>query len=287
MTILSSPSQMPNPGLLKVSGPDAEKLLEGQITCHVAKITPQQGSLAAHCNPQGRIISLFYLFFLENNYYLLMPQNMLPAAMTALQKFAVFYKVTLSNASHEMACISYTDRTAIKRPMEKLATLRVAPHCARYLALGHPSLIETLHPDMDTLSAWNDRQLSDGIPSIYPETSEKFLPHELNLEHLGALSFEKGCFTGQEIIARMQYRGKLKKRLYQAWLTTNKPPQRGADIFNEDHQQMHVCGTLVDAACLHDSNYRLLIILNDAAASRPLFLDPEQQTTLIISGESP
>jgi folate-binding Fe-S cluster repair protein YgfZ len=86
-----------NQGTLKISGPDAKTLLQGQLTYDVEKITPTHSSLSAFCNPQGRVISLFTLSIIENDYYLTMPADLIPITINKLQKYAIFYKVTLTD----------------------------------------------------------------------------------------------------------------------------------------------------------------------------------------------
>lgn len=219
-------------GFLCVSGPDAKKLLQGQFTCDLDDVTEAQSQLGAHCNPQGRVISLFRLFLLNNHYYLQMPRELIPIAMNALKKYAVFFKVTLIDASDQPILLTHH----IKNP--------------------------------DILL---------GIPAIYPETSGKYLPHELNLPNLNAVSFKKGCYTGQEIIARMHYRGKLKTHLYQATAYSEEIPTRGSDIYRENKP----CGNVVDYYSLGSAHYHLLVIASEQdKEAGMLFLDPEQKNIL-------
>lgn len=216
-----------NLGLICVAGPDAKKLLQGQLTCDLEKVTEAQPQLSAHCNPQGRVISLFHLFLSQDHFYLQMPRELIPIAMKALKKYAVFFKVTLTDVSEQHPLFT----------CEKNAS----------------------------------------APTIYPETSEKFLPHELNLQNLNAISFNKGCYTGQEIIARMQYRGKLKTHLYQATVNSETTPERGADIYREKEP----CGTLVDYDQIDSTTYHLLLITTEQHKnSGVLFLDPKQKNRL-------
>ncbi|TAK77501.1 MAG: folate-binding protein [Gammaproteobacteria bacterium] len=195
-------------GLLKVSGTDAKKLLQGQLTCDVEKASSTECLMGAHCNPQGRVIFLFYLFLLQDAYYLAMPHQMVAIALAALKKYAIFYKVALSDASDQLrviGCINDTSRS-------------------RMLSETPPS------PSLASFEEWKQLQINNKTPAIYPETSGKFLPHELNLHQLNAIDFEKGCYTGQEIIARMHYRGKLKNHLYLANITSPSPPTLGSDV---------------------------------------------------------
>lgn len=214
-------------GLLRVSSQDAKKFLQGQLTCDLDNMTVPQ--LGAHCNPQGRVISLFYISKHQDGYDLQMPRESIPLAIKALQKYAVFFKATLTDASDES--IQFDSYELIKK-------------C---------------------------------IPSIYPETSEKFLPHDLNLPALGAISFNKGCYTGQEIIARMHYRGKPKNHLYRARVNTHLPLVRGHDIFSGDK----IAGTLVDYCKISDNRYDLLVITQETQMKNTvLFIDPENKNNL-------
>ncbi len=154
--------------ILRISGPDAQTFLQGQLTCDVQAITDTTCHLGAHCNRQGRMISLFNLFLHQDQYYLIMPARMLLITQHALKKYAPFFKVA-------MEVVLATD---IPTP-----------------PLPYPTM-----------------------PNLHPATSAKFLPHEFGLQQTHAISFTKGCYTGQEIIARMQYRGALKTHLYQTTL---------------------------------------------------------------------
>jgi folate-binding protein YgfZ len=222
---------MPQPlshlGLLKVTGKDAHKLLQGQLTCNLDDIG-KTGLLGAHCNPQGRVLSLFRITAADDSYYLEMPAELLPIALQALKKYAVFYKVELSDASTELeqSALSFND--------------------------------------------WKTSNIEAGIPAIYASTTGKLLPHEINLPDLNAVSFNKGCFTGQEIIARMHYRGQLKKRMYRARVSSKALPQPGADIYAAEGP----AGTIVDSCQEADGSYQLLVVANQQ--NQQLFLDPDK-----------
>jgi len=178
-------------GLLKVSGKDAEKFLQGQLTCNIPDAMKEPFLIGAHCNREGRVLSLFFLYAIHSDFYLLMPKEMVDITLNALKKYVVFFKVQLTNVS-DLLCL--TDK---KYQLNK-----------------------------------NDF-IENNIPIIYPETSGKFLPHDINLHHLGGIHFDKGCYTGQEIIARMHYRGKLKTHLHKVTIQTNTALKPG-DIVHKD-----------------------------------------------------
>src|SRR3990167_4341906 len=220
-------------GLLKITGTDAKKFLQGQLTCNLEEVTSSQSRVGAHCNPQGRIISLFRIFLYSENYYLQMPRELIPIAMKALQKYAVFFKITLSDASHELyqigyegAIDSYPHKTDEQYTSDTHILIKLPYALPRYLKISRAN--EKIFTD--TISKWKKQDILQQIPAIYPETSEKFLPHELNLPALNAVSFNKGCYTGQEIIARLHYRGKLKTELQHLTLELPREPIPGQEL---------------------------------------------------------
>lgn len=222
-------TSLANAGLLKISGIDAKKFLQGQLTCHLDEVIDTKARLAAHCNPQGRIISLFHIFRQNDDYYLLMRREMIPIAMAALKKYAVFYKVTL------------IEESLGKTPIPTITT---------------PS-----------------------FPAIYPETSGKFLPHELNLHLFNAISFDKGCYTGQEIIARMHYRGKLKTHLYQATVVSQLKPKPGTDVYYQTDGTILEGGTIIDSSAeMTDNHYTVWLVCDEEhVKNEHLFIDQETQ----------
>lgn len=263
-------------GILSLSGEGAKKLLQGQLTCNLDEITETETRLAAQCNPEGRVVSFFRLFQFQNQYHLFMPQSLLTLTKNTLQKYAIFYKTTLAiNTTLKIVGYQGNVLPGFELPPtvdtatlnNNLLTIQVAHE--RYLLAGELPTLTPLAPS----TYWNYLDVINGIPVIYPETSGKFLPHELNLPQLNAISFKKGCYTGQEIIARMEYRGKLKKHLYRTRSLTQ--PQRGADIYF----QQQPCGYVVDYCNLNDNHYEILVIAPDAITPS---LDPEGNTTLSL-----
>lgn len=254
-------------GLLKISGVGAKKLLQGQLTCNLDDVSAATPQFAAHCNPQGRIISLFWLLQYGDDYYLQMPRTLIPTAMTALKKYAVFFKVTLSDVSDAFIQYGHVgDHLPTNAPILSI-TMQGTP-ARQILIYETPALTPTRDEE-----SWHYLQIINCLPMIYPETVEAFLPHELNLQNLNAISFNKGCYTGQEIIARMHYRGKLKTTLVAAEVDTPEMPIRGADIYSETG----TIGHIVDFCKTGANTYTLLTIINPCSA---LFLDAERQINI-------
>lgn len=205
---------LPGLGLLKISGGDSTRFLQGQLSCNMNAIASGSGVMGAHCNSQGRIISLFYAAKIHDDFYLIMPKNLLPTAMAALKKYAPFFKSELTDATDSyrmIGTLSSTGHTAAD------AQITIPTDSNRKILLIKTAEYSLTHTE--TQHEWQLLDILEGIPSIYAETSARFLPHDINLPALNAICFTKGCFTGQEIIARMHYRGKPKKHLYLGFST--------------------------------------------------------------------
>lgn len=241
-------------GLLKVSGIGASKLLQGQLTCDIEQLKDKQGTFGAHCNPQGRVISLFHLFRVNEEFFLLMPETLVSIASAALKKYAPFYKCTIETASKEIFVIGAQDNST---RFDAIAAYTY-PDSGRTIYLLETAPAKSLAPYDD----WHYLDLLEGIPAIYPETSGLFLPHDLNLTQLEAVSFTKGCYTGQEIIARMHYRGKPKNHLYRGAAKQKLAPC--ADIMAGGI----VAGTVIDCSQqAYNESYPLLFVASETSVA--------------------
>jgi tRNA-modifying protein YgfZ len=244
-------------GLLKVSGTDSKKLLQGQVTCHIEEITESQTRMGALCNPQGRVLSLFHVFYVNEAYFLLMEKSLLSITQNILKKYAVFYKVQFADVTDDFAIIG------AQNPSQKMndALVQIPIGMHRLIIIANKKAAAD-----DATMSWKQLNIQERIASIYPETSGKFLPHDIHLHELGAISFNKGCFTGQEIIARMHYRGKLKNHLYLAAIESDAAPQPGEDIFYFRDHKAEVAGSIVDVYDDEKNNYHALIVVDEKNA---------------------
>jgi folate-binding protein YgfZ len=253
----------PVDGLIAVSGQDAVSFLQGQLTVDMHEIKTKKHSLAAFCNLKGRIHALFRLFYDQDTYYLAAPKEIISPAVTQLKKFARFSKVTLTEVSEQWQHFGifnaeYFDAAGI-------ICLKLSNNPQRVELWGLISAMQaqwnklSLTLPIKTVNEWKLLDIEAGIPNIWPETQEKFLPHYLNLPQLGAVSFSKGCYVGQEIIARMQYRGNVKRGLSRA-LIDNLPilPAPGTSLAG---------GIVVSAA--FDDNGKIALLL-EAPIVNPL-----------------
>ena len=249
-------------GFIKIHGIDSKKFLQGQLTVNMESITHDQNFLCAHCNASGRVISLFYIFIFHDNYYLLLPRTMIKTTISALEKYVIFFKTKLMDASDEMWAVGSQDEN-IKLISNEYVTISIPLNSSRTIIAGmHNDIQPLLNPPLKSFNDWHLLDIESNIPHIYPETCLKFLPHDLNLDQLNALDFNKGCYTGQEIIARMHYRGKLKNRMKSISINSTEMPVLASDIHFIQNDKTHT-GIIVDVAQEGYNSYKLLIVTND------------------------
>ncbi|MEM9102180.1 MAG: hypothetical protein AAGB12_07635 [Pseudomonadota bacterium] len=258
-------------GVVAIDGKQAKTLLQGQLTQEMDEITTKHSSLACFCNPQGRIISLFRLVMTSDEAYLaIMPISVVGIFIENLKKYAVFYQVNINDLSNNFIILGQYLKKEAKTTFNQQQihhesfSINVSPQGLRSVTIlrleNTTPIIDELHSNQAVLYAQQDWQICEnleGLPGIDGSASEKFLPHHINLTDLSAVSFTKGCYTGQEIIARMQYRAKIKKRA--RLLLVNAE----SDSFSISDEQHKLVGEIVSFARLNTSQVLVLAIIND------------------------
>lgn len=206
--------------VLSVSGQDAGKLLNGQLTCDILQINPEKASFAAICNPKGRVISPLLVQRVADAYYLVLPFTLLSKVKDTLQKYILRSDVKLTDLSQSVFLTGLkTDEDVFGgRPLPKLdwevhphqvSIMRIPSSLPRYLLIS-----DKLVDGADQfIEEWFFDDVTDGFPWITLDQSESYTPHMLNLDSLHAISYNKGCYTGQEIVARTHFLGKAKREL--------------------------------------------------------------------------
>jgi folate-binding protein YgfZ len=268
-------------GVLAVRGADASKFLQGQLTCNLNYLSDTQASLGARCTQKGRMQSSFRILLEGDGVLMAMASELLEPQLADLKKYAVFSKSKLTDESaawvrfgleHGDAALKALglDLPAVTDSVARqggLVAIRVSPDraelwvAADQAAAVKQQLVATLAEG--ELNQWLLGQIRAGIGQVMAGTRELFIPQMLNLQAIGGVSFKKGCYTGQEIVARMQYLGKLKRRLYRLQLTGDALPEPGAPLFAPSHAS--AIGEVVIAAQA-GQNIELLAVLQAEAA---------------------
>jgi len=221
MTIDSAPPvRLAHLGALRFTGADALGFLQGQVSNDTQRLTENTAVLAAYSTAQGRVLALIYLLPHSSGVVAILPREILLPTMERLRKFILRAKVRIEEAADLIVAGSLgTTPGASSRYVEQdgIGMAPVGHDASRYWVIGPPEKIAA-PPDAAAASRneaeWRLADIRAGLPQVYAATSEAFVAQMLNLDLLDGISFTKGCYTGQEIIARTQHLGRIKRRLF-------------------------------------------------------------------------
>ena len=285
-------------GILAVRGPDASKFLQGQVTCNLNYLSDSHSSLSARCTPKGRMQSSFRIVSVADGYLLAMASELLEAQLADLKKYAVFSKSKLGDESPDWLRIGLSRGDDILHSLglplaaepdsvvhhSELLALRLSDGRAElWVPASQAAAVQT---QLDSklpqapLNDWLLAQVRAGVGQVMGSTRELFIPQMINLQALGGVSFKKGCYTGQEIVARMQYLGKLKRRLYRLTLADPQIPEPGTPLFSPVHNSS--VGEVVLAARSAEAVELLAVLQDDAAQNGPIHLGSAEGSTLSV-----
>ncbi|MBI3571734.1 MAG: folate-binding protein YgfZ [Gammaproteobacteria bacterium] len=283
--------------LIRARGEDTKNFLNGQLSNDVRQMDATHSQLASWCSPKGRMLVIFRLFQCGDDTLLQLPASLQETTLKRLRMFVLRAKVTLENVDAELVSFGISGPDAEKllrdatgfapgeingcKTHDEITTIRlVGPH-PRFEIIASTDtatkLWTSLKPKATPVGppAWAWLDIMVGIPSVHPETNEEFVPQMANLEVVGGVNFKKGCYPGQEIVARMQYLGKLKQRMYRAHVGSDTAPRPGDAIFAPDFPGQSA-GTVVEAQPSPDSGYDLLAVVQiSSAAAGELHLESE------------
>ena len=262
-------TSLPSFGVIEVSGEDASAFLQGQFTSNLSAIDEHGHQFSAWCNAQGRVICTLRVILHDNRYLLVLPRELIASVCQRLKMYVLRSKVVVTDQSSHYCCIG---QSGIPTDPEVLAAIRVTLDSDRTLMLvTADQQISVTTPNAEQL--WQLADIRAGIPWICPQTSAELLPQELALEPLGALSYNKGCYPGQEIIARLHFRGRVKRSLYQGYLEpTGIEPEIGAKIIG--HTGAQTFGLVVNRVRESQSRVAVLAVIDpDLAATDTLQLE--------------
>jgi folate-binding protein YgfZ len=219
-------------GVLSVTGEDARDFLHAQLTNDIQGLAADRAALAGWCSAQGRLLATFLVIRSPQGYLLQVARDLAPAVAKRLGMFVLRSKVKIADESAAWVQDGIWDADWQQPDVawkDGIVTVRVGER--RYIQMG-PAIADKPNA---TEEDWVLREIRAGRPFISSATQDKFVPQMVNLEKLGGVDFQKGCYPGQEIVARAQYRGQVKRRMVQM-----QGAARPGEEFNG--------GTVVDAA---------------------------------------
>ncbi|SQI35968.1 tRNA-modifying protein ygfZ [Leminorella richardii] len=269
--------------LVTVTGEDARKYLQGQITADVFALGDQQHTLSAHCDAKGKTWSALRLFHRGDSLAYLQRASVCERQVTELKKYAVFSKVTIARddaalllglagtgARDALGALYSTlpDAQSPSVTVDNTTLLYFSAPSERFLIVAPQAQADRLYSSLLGKAALNDSRqwlaldIEAGLPIIDDAVAGEFLPQGVNLQALDAISFTKGCYTGQEMVARAKYRGANRRAMY--WLEGKAltQPAVGDELELQLGENWRRTGTVLSSVRLTDDSLRLQAVLN-------------------------
>lgn len=268
--------------LLYVGGDDATDFLQNQLSNDIKQIDEHRAQLSSLSNAKGRMLSIFRVIRIEGGYLLLIPSSIIQQTSQHLQKYILRSQVVLSDISDQFSRFSLiTKRQELLDqdifPAEPnqvyqsdsliVVRLQSAEQEFRYLVLSNQvqetiDLWNKLSAELavNNFHSWRLQEIRSGVPTLYPQTLGAFVVQMANLQLIDGVNFKKGCYPGQEVVARMQYLGKLKRRMYLANFATRECPLPGDELCTENAEQADGSGKIVDAVQISEGQCLALFI---------------------------
>jgi len=275
---------------IKVEGDDRVQFLQGQLTQDINLISQNKALYAGFCNSKGRMLAFMLCYLNHESIHIQIDSSIQEFILQKLKMYILRSKVSLKLANETFLCIGFVGSKAlltknIQPPKnyldiihsDDIMIIRLGKD-DRYQLMGETSKVnefmklnfsEYLSMSFDD---WNNLNILDGIPDIYPTTQEAFIPQSLNMDLIEGINFKKGCYTGQEIVARTHYLGKVKRRMYRAFLKSRADLIPGDLILNNKGEEI---GQLVRAANENNEKTNMLIELRVDQAHEALFINSQ------------
>lgn len=253
---------------LQISGDDADSFLQNLLTNDVKAAQAGQAQLTAFCQAKGRLLAVFWLVRRADDFVLLLPTEQAAFLVQRLTMFKLRSKVTIQPLS-EQVLLGLTNTRA-----ELAGRINITDNLA--ILLSTPEHLSELHAILDNqqlahqpASCWQQQMLRAGLPMIFAASRELFTAQQVNLDLAGGVSFRKGCYPGQEVVARLHYLGEAKRRLFIAEAHCSELPQPGSEILTTDGE---IAGHLVQACPLDSPRCLLQMTLKLSMAGQNLLL---------------
>ena len=293
-------------GLIRFSGEDAQSFLQGQLSCDLQEIDSGRAGYGGYCTPKGRLLSCFLIWqdVSEESYLMQLPVELVDSMIKRFRMFVLRAKVSIQDSTDDFIRFgivgknaqaslqnSLPDTVLPDRPLTvtSLPDGQIICHSEyRFEIVTSPIRAPLLWKDMNkSVSAagaagWDWLEIREGIPVILKTAQEQFIPQMVNLDIVGGVSFKKGCYPGQEIVARTQYLGKVKRRMYRAHVDSSHSIAPGDSLFSADTRDQ-ACGMIVNAApCPAGGTDVLAVIQTDSMKMNEVHWKTPSGPTLVI-----
>jgi tRNA-modifying protein YgfZ len=267
--------------LVRFDGGDAQAFLHNQLTCDVRGMGADASTYGGYCSPKGRALATFLLWSTPDGYCMQLPRALREPIQKRLSMYILRSRVKAREATADYAQFGVSGPGAGRLVQRILGADPARPHQVvhagsgtgvhlpgdRYLLVVPAAQASAAGGVLASESQpateewWDGLDIAAGIANVGPETQEQFVPQMLNLDAIGAVSFSKGCYPGQEIVARMHYLGRVKERMFRARVAAPHVPRAGEKLYGADLGSQSA-GTIVNAVSAGDDTYDVLAVIH-------------------------
>ncbi len=271
--------------IIRLEGADAVKYLNGQVTCDVTALEPGQQTLGAHCTPKGKVLATFRLLKREHDLLLIYRKDLSELQLAELKKYAVFSKVVITDASDQFELQGIaglgTD-TWLTEHTADLGTHKLKINTDRWLLLSEKQDGLQLSLPERAPDEWKGLDILDGLPHLGKDHQAEFIPQALNLQALQGICFTKGCYTGQEIVARAKYRGANNRALFILEGTSSAVIDSNVALEKRINDNWRISGTILDV--WQDGSQTLLSVVlpSDTTPDSEFRIENDENSVLSI-----
>ncbi len=284
-------------GMIRVQGDDATDFLQNQLTNDINEVSESRAQLSAWCNPKGRVIATFLVHKRAGSYYLALSADLVEYVLKRLQMYVLRSRVALEDVSESLvhfgflgshiledwdACcdgeLPTVDYDAVV--VDGISIIKVPAMVPRYEVVGEFETASRLWQKLNVRAApvngdaWVYLNIASGIPVVNATSKEDWIPQMLNLQAIGGVSFKKGCFPGQEVVARVKYLGKNKRRTFRLQIDSDSMPEAGDLVLAEDESgATQEAGKILNVVLNPDGKLEALAVLKIDLAEKPLMLE--------------
>lgn len=262
-------SPLPEFSVLKLSGADAVSFLQGQVTCDVTQLAEKKQLPGCHCNAKGKAWSTFIAIAHGDDILLVMTKQSGEISLSELNKYGVFAKVDITDDTNNWHVYGTS------QAMQSDISIELAPD--HFLHLSQQPLAET-----SSSQQWWKKEILSGRAHLFASTSGEYVPQMINMQALDYISFDKGCYMGQEMIARMRYLGKNKRALYIATSDQIESVNIGDDVYRELNGNKRSAGKVINLCHADNKTYLQLVLPNDVDLADPIFVNQTTSHSLTL-----
>ncbi|WP_299804386.1 tRNA-modifying protein YgfZ [uncultured Shewanella sp.] len=292
-------SELTHLGLMSVTGEQGRSFIHGQVTTDISSLESDQWRWGAHCDPKGKMLASFRTFAKDDTLFLMMPKDTLALDLPQLQKYAVFSKADLADVTDSWLLLGVAGEQANAWLTAQFGELNaeltlidggmIIHDTGRYiLAIERDqaeSLVNAIEQPIYDASAWQTLEILAGYPNLGASHQGQFVPQMCNVQAVNGISFNKGCYMGQETVARMKYRGGNKRALYivSGKVTAPLTADSQLEIALEDEEGFRRAGTIIEAVQRDGQVLLTAVLANDTQLDAKLRVadDTESELTLI------